>query len=143
MKKLIVSCISLCLLFSISVAAIAQTAGKGGCGPFFASCCLGPRIGLELNEGVAIQGYEWFNLIGIGVLIGAINDAGKNGMSGFFASCCIGPRVGGELDKRKIRTMEWVSLIPYIGIIPDIMMAAEAYDGKTMTEIEKSENLKK
>lgn len=143
MKKLIVSCISLCLFFSVSAATMAQAAEKGGCGPFFGSCCLGPRIGLEMNEGVAIKWYEWLNPIGIGVIIGAVKDGSKNGASGFFASCCIGPRVGGEYDKRKIRTMEWVSLIPYVGIIPDIMMMLEAADGKTMTAIEKEENLTK
>ena len=143
MKKLIVSCICSCLFFGVSFAPIAQAAKKGGCSPMFASCCLGPRIGLEMNEGAPIKGYEWLNIIGIGRLIGAVEDGGKNGASGFFASCCIGPRIGGEYDKRKIRTMEWVCLIPYVGEIPVIMMALEASDGKTMTEIEKTENLKK
>jgi len=143
MKKLIASGISLYLLLGLSFAPLVQAVEKGGYAPFFGSCCLGPRIGLEMNEGVAIKGYEWLNLIGIGRLIGAINDGEKNGASGFFASCCLGPRVGGEYDKRNIRTMEWVSLIPFVQVIPEIMMALQASDGITMKEIEKTEKLKK
>ncbi|MEK7275060.1 MAG: hypothetical protein AAB296_02820 [Candidatus Desantisbacteria bacterium] len=133
------------LLFVIQVAflslASADAAKKGGMTPAFASCCLGPRIGLELNEGTPIRTEEWVNAFLFPIVPFEAFD--KNGMNGCLTSCCICPRAGLELKERNIRTIEWMQLIPCVGVIPRAMIAAEAYQGKTMTEIEKAENLKK
>ena len=119
---------------------------KGGAGPCLASCCLGPRIGLEMNEGVKIELVEFLQLVP--AVNGAIRlwiayDYGyKNaGMSGCLASYCIGPRVGKEFNERKIRTMEYLRLIPIINLYPYIVTGMEAMGGRTMTEIEEEENL--
>jgi hypothetical protein len=121
----------------------APSRSAGGCGPFFASCCLGPRVGLEMNEGKPINVLEWLRLI-IPAPIMAIFQGGKeNGVKGYFASCCIGPRVGQQLDKRKIRTLEWLRLVPVVNIVAAIMVSVEAGSGKTMVEIEKAEGLKR
>ncbi|MFH1860192.1 MAG: hypothetical protein ABH870_04150 [bacterium] len=121
--------------------ASADTAKKGGMTPAFASCLLGPRIGLEMNEGTPIRMEEWVNAFLFPIVPFEAFD--KNGMKGCLTSCCICPRAGLELKERKIRSMEFMQLIPYVGLIPRAMIALEAYQGKTMTEIEKAENLKK
>ena len=36
---------------------------RGGCTPFIASCCLGPRVGYELNDGRQVRNLEWLSLI--------------------------------------------------------------------------------
>jgi len=38
--------------------------GEGGAGPCLASACIGPRVGLEMNEGKKIQTSEWIGLGG-------------------------------------------------------------------------------
>ncbi len=133
------------LLFIVQIAcfslASADAAKKGRVMPAFASCCLGPRIGLELNEGIPIRTEEWVNAFLFPIVPFEAFD--KNGMKGGFTSCLICPRAGMELKERKIRTTEWMQLIPYVGLIPRAMIALEAYKGKTMTDIEKAENLKK
>lgn len=116
---------------------------KGGAGPFFASCCLGPRIGLEYNEGKQIETDEWLGLIIPRPILAIFQGAKNNGFGGYMASCCLGPRVGEQLHERNIRTMEWLYLVPVVSIVSAIMIAAEAGQGKTMTEIESAENLKK
>lgn len=136
---------------------------KGGVGPCLATCCIGPRVGLEMNEGKDINQAEWINLggqlvggslsvicclgstisVGTGVYMAYDMGAKENGIAGFFASCCIGPRVGNELDYRKIRTKEWLTLVPCASIYPMITIPLEAYNGKTMTEIEVAEGLRK
>ena len=121
---------------------------KGGAGPCLASCCLGPRIGLEMNEGVKIELVEFLQLVP--AVNGAIRlwiayDYGYTnaGMSGCLASYCIGPRVGKELNERNVRTIEILRLIPVINLYAWIACGMEAYGGKTMTEAEEEENLKK
>jgi len=63
----------------------------------------------------------------------------KNGMNGFAASFRIGPRVGAKLHKREIRDNEWL-MFRFVGTC---LIGAEAYRGKTMTEIEVAEGLRK
>lgn len=163
---------------------------KGGISPFLTSCFIGPRIGLELNEGKPVKRGEWlllswvaglpFSVVGsfisgplsgvvgpvgcctapIGCCIGSIGGVfslttlgarlyfgylgfQSSGPIGGIASCCICPRAGIEYSHRDIRTMEWLTLIPLAGIIPTFMIAMEAYQGKTMIEIESKEKLKK
>ena len=113
----------------------------------FGSCCIGPRVGLEMNEGIEIQQIEWIAFVAnavlapLGSLISGVAQGSKNGAEGFFASCCIGPRVGEQLNERKIRTMEWLRLVPIVNIVPVVITGLDAYKGKTMSEIERAENL--
>ncbi len=134
--------------------------GKGGLGPCLASACIGPRVGLEMNEGKQIAFNEWLGIPGaalaiytvgnpISVIIMvlrsymALGTGGKtNGVPGFFASC-LGPRIGTELGERRIRDKEWQLLIPCVNISPFISISMEAFQGKTMTEIEVAEGLRK
>ncbi len=148
-----------------SATAVHSYREPGGFGPALASCLLGPRVGLEMNEGIEeIHLSEWIALGGsiisgsaTGILtpIGnviytgtraymAYEMGGKhNGLEGALAAFCIGPRVGNELHYRKIRNKEWLLLIPCVNIYPLISIPLEAYHGKTMTEIEISEGLRK
>jgi len=140
------------------------TEGKGGLGPCVASCCIGPRVGLEMNEGVDIYQSEWIALggalvggsaSGVGAPIGSMISvatraymayemgAKPNGLEGALASYFLGPRVGNELDTRKIRTMEWLRLVPCVNIYAGLMISLEAYNGKTMSEIEVKESLRR
>jgi len=118
-----------------------STKGKGGCMPAFTSCVLGPRIGLELNEGIPIETTEWLRLIGIGVIINDYEAYQKNGCVGCLLENFLGPRVGKQCDRRGVRTIEWISLV--LASIPRLYMALEAFDGKTMTQIEEEEHLAK
>ena len=135
--------------------------GKGGFGPCLASACIGPRVGLEMNEGKGIALSEWIALGGKLMSLAAIEGVGSvtaigtqaymayatggkaNGMSGFLASCCLGPRIGAELGERRIRDKEWQLLIPCLNISPCLSISMEAFQGKTMTEIEVAEGLRK
>ena len=149
---------SLCLMLGICLTFLTTSANvfadatkKGGAGPFLASCCIGPRVGLELNEGKPIKGTEWARAFGafvpyvggIIVLVAVVMQGSKTGLDGVLAECCIGPRVGEQLDERKIRGIEWASAIPVIGLIPIVMISADAARGRTMLEIEQNENLKR
>lgn len=57
----------LVLYLGLAVAPMAL-AGKqydGGPWPFLASCCIGPRVGLQMNEGVAVRDVEQFSWLPI------------------------------------------------------------------------------
>lgn len=150
MKSGIANVLGIVLLCGIVIAAspvYAQSA-KGGVGPMLGSCCLGPRIGLEMNEGQEIELIEFALLLDNGVTGGLIRlwlayDYGYKaaGNKGFLASCCIGPRVGKEFNERKIRDREFLYPIPIVNLYPWITIGIEAYQGKTMTEIAEEENL--
>ena len=140
----------LVLLFVLSVfccmVAVSSVQAKGGAGPCLASCCIGPRIGLEMNEGDSVEILEVLRLAPyVGGLINlyVAYDYGYKaaGANGFLASCCLGPRIGKELDGRKIRTIEWLRLIPVINLYAVISVGMEAYGGKTMAEVAEEENL--
>ncbi len=93
----------------------------GGIKPCIASCCIGPRVGLEMNEGMPVQTEEWI-YVGSQFLASVhyiIPTAGQlymaymlgyttNGVEGALASYFLGPRVGQEYGERKIRTKEWL-----------------------------------
>ncbi|MFH1897682.1 MAG: hypothetical protein ABH886_05515 [Candidatus Desantisbacteria bacterium] len=142
MKKILGMLIVIALV-QVTCLSLASAAAdkKGGTVPAIASCLLGPRIGLEMNEGSSIRTEEWVNEYLFPIIPFEAFD--KNGMKGCLTSCCICPRAGLEIKERKIRTVELMQLIPFVGFIPRAMIAVEAYQGKTMTEIEKAENLKK
>jgi len=117
-KKLFAVVLSVCLVGSWMLPdVLAATQHVGGAGPFFASCCIGPRVGLEMNEGKEIKGTEWFRSLGSFIpyvggiisLVAIVMQGSNNGFNGVMAECCIGPRVGEELNDRRIRSMEWVS----------------------------------
>ena len=138
-----------------------RVTNPGGIGPALASCLVGPRVGLEMNEGNdEIHLSEWIALGGsmlggsatgimqpVGNLITtgsraymAYEMGGKtNGFEGALASYCLGPRIGNELHYRKIRKNEWLQLC----CIGNIFITLEAYNGKTMSEIEIEEGLRK
>jgi len=131
MKKLLVI-VCICL-----VATFAFGAEKGGIVPGLASCCLGPRVGLEMNEGKPIETME---IIGLFIpLVRAVPGFQANGFTGCLYGYCLGPRVGAQLNQRKVRTNEWLQLC----CIGSILISFEAYSGKTMTEIEQKEGLRK
>ncbi len=135
------------VLFGVISAVSVQAQGsEGGIGPMLGSCCLGPRIGLEMNEGQDIDIMEVLPLapyVGGLIRLYVSYDYGYKaaGEKGFLASCCLGLRIGKELNERKIRSKEWLVLIPVVNLYPWITTGIEAYQGKTMTEIEKDENL--
>jgi len=149
----------------LSVTKPTASLNAGGIGPALASCLIGPRVGLEMNEGNdEIHLGEWIALgesivgssatgplrpVGNLIVTGsraymAYEMGGKtNSLEGALASYCIGPRIGNEINYRKIRNKEWLLLIPCINIYPLISIPLEAYRGKTMTEIEIEEGLRK
>jgi len=156
MKKIAVSLLVVIMMFT----GTGLHAEGGGVIPCLASCLVGPRVGLEMNEGKEIQKSEWIGVIGgyfgnVVPIVGSLVSLGcrgymaydmgyvPNGFEGFAASFCLGPRIGNELDTRKIRTKEWLRLVPCICIYPAIAIPLEAYNGKTMTEIEQKEGLRK
>ena len=55
-RRVLCFVLGICLTFlATSSSVFADGTKKGGAGPFFASCCIGPRVGLELNEGKSIK----------------------------------------------------------------------------------------
>lgn len=129
--------ISSLLLIAVCVIAFAAPVfGEGGgAAPCIASFCLGPRVGLEMNEGKDIEIIE---ILGLFIpIVRVVPGFQAAGMTGCLAGCCFGPRVGGQFKERKIRTMEILQLV-YIG---RFIIAFEAFQGKTMTEISGNEGL--
>ncbi len=138
-----------------------KVSNPGGIGPALASCLIGPRVGLEMNEGndeiylsewIALGGLvvggsaKWpftiaGNMIANGTRAYMAYDRGgiNNSFEGALASFFLGPRVGNELHYRKVRTNEWLQLC----CVGKILITLEAYNGKTMSEIEIEEGLRK
>lgn len=125
---------------------------KGGFGPCVSSCLIGPRVGLEMNEGIEIRDSEWVGFAGSFIpYVGFVArgymayDMGykTNEIRGCIASYFLGPRVGHQLHYRRIREKEWMRLIPCINIFAAFSISMEAYRGETMTEIAKREGLRK
>ena len=114
---------------------------KGGCGPGCVALFIGPRVGLEMNEGNPVEMAEWLRLIWIGVLINDYQAFQQNGCVGCLLENFLGPRVGRQYHYRNVRVMEWIQLV--VSTIPQLIMAFEAYQGKTMSEIESQEHLGK
>ncbi|MDI6839988.1 MAG: hypothetical protein QMD71_03895 [bacterium] len=139
MRRTLPAVLLLILLGTLVVPKVAVA--KGGCMSGLVGCLIGPRVGLELNEGKPVETTEWLRLILIGVLINDYQAFQKNGPVGCLLENFLGPRVGRQYDHRKFRTMELLGLL--IPVIPYSLMVFEAYQGKTMTEIEAKENLAK
>ncbi len=111
----------------------------GGFGPFLQSCLCGPRIGLEANEGKPLTGAEALN--GFLRVVVPLQALGQYGVGACFASLCIGPRVGMQLHERRIRTIEWMRLVPVVNVYAAVVNGFEAAEGRTMSEIAEGEGL--
>ncbi len=132
MKKWIVSV--LILIFLITGLSAGE---KGGVIPCVVSFFVGPRVGLEMNEGKDI---EMLEILGVIIpIVRAVPGFQAAGVQGAVIGCCLGPRIGSEYNQRKVRTMEWLQLC----CVGRIMIPFEAFQGKTMTEIEAKEGLRK
>ena len=124
------------LIFSTSVAYAQEEQSKGGVVPAAVSCMVGPRVGLEMNEGKPVEMMEW---LGIWIFpLRALPGWNDSGVIGAIIGLYLGPRVGGQYSYRNIRTKELLGL--FIG---PILPTLEAFQGKTMTEIEEAEGLRK
>ncbi len=114
---------------------------KGGIGPACVACCIGPRVGLQMNDGKPVESAEWLRLVWIGAIINDVQAYQKNGCVGCLLENFLGPRVGRQYNKYNVRTMEWLSLI--ISPIPQAIAALDAYNGKTWSQIVQQEHLQK
>jgi len=90
-----------------------------------------------MNEGKPI---ETFEILGVVLFpFRAVPGYQAAGINGALIGCCLGPRVGAQLNTRKVRTNEWLQLC----CVGRILIPFEAFSGKTMTEIEVKEGLRK
>ena len=134
MKKTVVCVIIMVTLFS---GTFLHAEEKGGPVPCLVSFFVGPRVGLEMNEGKNI---EMLELVGVVIpIVRALPGFQSAGAAGGIIGCCLGPRVGSQYKQRNVRTMEWLQLC----CVGRIMIPFEAFQGKTMTEIEAKEGLRK
>ena len=114
-----------------------QAEEKGGVIPCVVSWFVGPRVGLEMNEGKDI---EMLEILGVVIpIVRAVPGFQSAGVTGGIIGCCLGPRIGAQYNERNVRTMEWLQLC----LIGRFMIPFEAFQGKTMTEIEVEEGLRK
>ena len=140
----------------------------GGLTPCLLTCYLGPRTGLEYNEGRGVATMEWIALvIGLARIIPALqayqgmsmtqwakenamdsrpipspkgNVESKGGISACLIACYLGPRPAMERNEgRKLRSKEVLAIFLPIIFVP--LIALEAYNGKTMTQIAQDEGL--
>ena len=97
MKKLMLVAV---LLAAVSFA----VPPKGGCVPVLAGCCIGPRVGLEMNEGTKIKGDEWLGLAG-SILVGVNVSPYMAGYQAFVGETMneqkADQRLGGPMIKAK------------------------------------------
>lgn len=84
-------------------------------------------------------------LVAVSLITGLLSvafAADKGGLAPCLATCCFGPRAGLEMNEgRKIRIVEWITLVPYAGSIARLYIGFEAMQGKTMSEIAAEEKL--
>lgn len=148
---------------SSSIQQAQAPASRGGIMKSLKAFIIGPRIGLESNEGIPATFVEKANIF---VPLSPFQAYGKNGYKGFLASAFLGPRVGTQLGERKIRKKEWIGLLPFLavtyhlmtsdpttsslimevsvaGFLSRLIPAFETFRGKTMTDISRLENLTK
>ncbi|MFA4838233.1 MAG: hypothetical protein WC703_01990 [Candidatus Neomarinimicrobiota bacterium] len=128
-------------LFLVLVGQVFAQTEKGGVKPCLATCLVGPRVGLEMNEGKKIETIE---MVACFVpILRAVPGYEKAGVTGAVISFFLGTRVGAQYKERNVRMMEWLQLVPCVNIYPGIMQPLEAFQGKTMTEVEQKEGLRK
>jgi hypothetical protein len=94
-----------------------------------------------MNEGVPIDVLEIVSLFV--PIVRGFRGFENAGVEGCLAGYCLGPRVGAQLNERRIRTIEWLQLVPVVNLYAWVAMGLEAYNGTTMTEIETLEGLRK
>jgi len=134
MKKIVICVIVVITLFS---GTILHAEEKGGVVPCVVSWFVGPRVGLEMNEGKDI---EMLEILGVVIpIVRAVPGFQSAGVTGGLIGCCLGPRVGAQYNERNVRTMEWLQLC----VVGRIMIPIEAFQGTTMSEIEAKEGLRK
>lgn len=131
----------LVLLSGLSLPQCMSAEKKGGLVPAALTCCFGPRVGLEYNEGKPVEASEWLRFVFIGEVMNCLEAYQKNGCAGCILEGFIGPRVGREYDRRDVRTLEWIGLAT--AGLSNIIIVFEAFEGKTMTEVEQQEHLSK
>jgi len=140
-----------------------EAAQPGGVIAGLKSLIFGPRVGLGANEGIPVTFVEKANVF---VPLAPFQAYPVTGIRGFAASAFLGPRIGMELNERKIRTREWLGLIPVAAagvhiamsdqstaailleltaaaVLSRLIPAVEAFSGRTMSEIERRENLRR
>jgi hypothetical protein len=64
-RRRLLNVVALYLTLCVAPMAVAGKQYDGGVWPFLASCCIGPRVGLQMNEGVAVRDYEQFSWLPI------------------------------------------------------------------------------
>lgn len=64
-RRRLLNVLGLYLCLAVAPMAIAGKQYDGGPWPFLASCCIGPRVGLQMNEGVAVRDVEQFSWLPI------------------------------------------------------------------------------
>ena len=60
-RRRLLDLVALYLCLAVAPMAVAGKQYDGGPWPFLASCCIGPRVGLQMNEGVAVRDVEQFS----------------------------------------------------------------------------------
>ena len=64
-RRRLLDVLALYLCLAVAPMAVAGKKYDGGPWPFLASCCIGPRVGLQMNEGVAVRDVEQFSWLPI------------------------------------------------------------------------------
>jgi len=65
----------------------------------------------------------------------APSGAGRGGFMGFIGGCCFGLRCGAAYnDGKDIHWREWLTIIPYAGIIFSIWNGVDGASGKTSSD---------
>lgn len=89
-----------------------------------------------------------FAIVAVGVILFTGSFAyiaaaeGKGGCGPACIGCLFGSRAGYMYNEGvKIRTMEWLTLIPYVGGIFHLVNLVDVFQGKTWSEVESAEGL--
>lgn len=120
---------------------------KGGMGPCLASFFLDPRAGYMIND----NNSEWVVPVVVNLLVGppgiglyaCIESGFGAGCGGCCLSSCMTPTGWAQLETYKIRSREWLRLVPIYGLVVQVQDSLEAKDGVTWSEIVEEEGLKK
>ena len=137
---LILSSVLICLN---SMPLAAQDEG-GAMVPCLASCCLDPRLGYEMNEGKEIHMYDVLSLFGILRLIPAVDwGLARSGAGGFCVTLFWGNRAGRDFKTTRLRGKELLLCVPVVNIVSAVLILSEVLGGKTWSEVEQAENLKR
>jgi hypothetical protein len=161
------------IVLTVVFISVVSAAQKGGLGPCLATCCIGPRVGLEMNEGTKIRNTEWMGLVGnlvlspVGSLYVAIDPTNGKTMNQIKQEESLGgPTIQAKGNKAKGGPVSFLTsccfgprvalegnngrnirTIEWIGlivpVIPALYMDYEAFSGKTMSAVAAEEGLDK